>query len=77
MTSVWYKGGLRFECARCGSCCKSHGEYAFTYLSDEDVRAEEDPQFQGSEWLAIRPRLKSAPVVIPPGPFHADATGME
>ena len=47
------------------------------YLSDEDIRAEEDPQFQGSEWLAIRPRLKSAPVVIRPGPFHADATGVE
>ena len=47
------------------------------YLSDEDIRAEEDPQFQGSEWLAIKPRLKSAPVVIRPGPFHADAPDEE
>ena len=48
-----------------------------TYLSDEDVRADEDPQFQGSDWLAIKPRLKSAPTVIRPGPFHADAPGVE
>ncbi len=47
------------------------------YLSDEDIRAEEDPQFQGCDWLAIKPRLKSAPVVIRPGPFHADAPGVE
>ncbi len=43
------------------------------YLSDEDIRAEDDPEFQGSDWLAIKPRLKTAPVVIRPGPFHADA----
>jgi hypothetical protein len=47
------------------------------YLSDEDIRAEEDPQFQGMEWLAIKPRLKTAPVIIRPGPFSADATGVE
>jgi hypothetical protein len=47
------------------------------YLSDEDVRAEEDPQFQGCEWLAIKPRLKTAPVLIRPGPFSADAPGIE
>jgi hypothetical protein len=44
------------------------------YLSDEDIRAEDDPVFQGSDWLAIKPRLKTAPVVIRPGPFAADAT---
>ncbi|MEI6647649.1 MAG: LamG-like jellyroll fold domain-containing protein [bacterium] len=48
-----------------------------TYLSDEDVRAEEDPQFQGSDWLSIKPRLKTAPTVIRPGPFHANAPGIE
>ena len=47
------------------------------YLTDEDIRAEEDPQFQGSDWLAIKPRLKSAPVLIRPGPFHADAPEAE
>ena len=47
------------------------------YLSDEAVRADDDPQFQGSEWLAIKPRLKSAPTVIRPGPFHADGNGVE
>ncbi len=43
-----------------------------TYLSDEDIAAMEDPQFQGSDWLAIKPRLKSAPVLIRPGPFPAN-----
>ena len=42
-----------------------------TYLSDEDIHAMEDPCFQGCDWLAIKPRLKSAPVVIRPGPFTA------
>ena len=47
------------------------------YLTDEEIRAEDDPQFQGCDWLAIKPRLKTAPVVIRPGPFHADAPGIE
>jgi len=47
------------------------------YLSDEEIRAEDDPQFQGCEWLAIKPRLKTAPVVIRPGPFPADAVERE
>lgn len=47
------------------------------YLSDEDIRAEEDPQFQGCEWLSIRPRLKSAPVLIRPGPFSANVAEFE
>jgi hypothetical protein len=47
------------------------------YLSDEDIRAEDDPRFQGSEWLAVKPRLKTAPVVIRPGPFPADAYGID
>jgi len=47
------------------------------YLSDEDIRAEEDPQFQGCDWLSIRPRLKTAPILIRPGPFSADAPGIE
>lgn len=47
------------------------------YLSDEEIRAEDDPVFQGSEWLAIKPRLKTAPTVIRPGPFPADAEERE
>ena len=43
-----------------------------TYLSDEDIAAMPDPEFPGSDWLAIKPRLQSAPVVIRPGPFRAD-----
>ena len=33
----WYEGGLKFECVACGACCRTHGEYAFVYLSDADV----------------------------------------
>jgi hypothetical protein len=47
------------------------------FLTDDDIRAEEDPEFQGCDWLAIRPRLKTAPILIRPGPFSADAPGIE
>jgi hypothetical protein len=39
------------------------------YLGDEEVRREPDPQFQGVEWLAIRPRVATAPVIPRPGPL--------
>jgi hypothetical protein len=38
------------------------------YLGDEEVRAIPDPEFQGVDWLAIRPRIKTAPVITRPGP---------
>ncbi len=41
------------------------------YMGSDDIRAEEDPVFQGSDWLAIKPRLKTAPVVRRPGPLDA------
>ena len=41
------------------------------YLGSEEIRAEEDPHFQGSDWLAVPPRMKTAPVVHRPGPFDA------
>lgn len=41
----WYKKGLRFECTQCGACCKNHGEYAFVYLTEHDLRAI--PKFLG------------------------------
>jgi hypothetical protein len=38
MTSKpWYGNGLRFECTRCGNCCRNHGEYAFVYLTPVEV----------------------------------------
>lgn len=33
----WYHEGLRFECTRCGRCCTGRGEYAYVYLTREDL----------------------------------------
>ena len=41
----WYDKGLRFECTKCGACCKNHGDYAFVYLTEHDLR--EIPRFLG------------------------------
>jgi hypothetical protein len=38
------------------------------YQGDEEVRQIADPVFQGVDWLAIRPRIKTAPTIIRPGP---------
>ena len=38
------------------------------YRGDEEVRAIDDPAFQGIDWLAIRPRIRTAPRIIRPGP---------
>jgi uncharacterized protein len=35
----WYAKGLRFECTQCGNCCRSHGAYAYVYLSEADIQA--------------------------------------
>ena len=35
----WYHKGLRFECTQCGNCCRNHGEYAFVYLTEADLKA--------------------------------------
>lgn len=35
----WYNKGLRFDCTRCGNCCKTHGEYAYVYLAERDLSA--------------------------------------
>jgi Fe-S-cluster containining protein len=46
MTSKrWYDKGLRFECTRCGNCCRNHGEYA--YVSLTEVELGEIPAFLG------------------------------
>jgi hypothetical protein len=39
------------------------------YLGDEEVRQIDDPVFPGIDWLAIRPRIKTAPRIIRPGPL--------
>ena len=38
------------------------------YRGDEEVRQIPDPEFQGVDWLAIRPRIATAPRIIRPGP---------
>jgi len=39
------------------------------YRGDEEVRAIDDPDFQGIDWLPVRPRIKTAPRVSRPGPL--------
>ena len=38
------------------------------YRGEEEVREIPDPEFQGVDWLSIRPRIKTAPVIVRPGP---------
>jgi hypothetical protein len=38
------------------------------YRGSEEVREIDDPEFQGVDWLSIRPRIKTAPRIIRPGP---------
>jgi hypothetical protein len=38
------------------------------YMGDEEIRQIPDPVFQGVDWLAVRPRIASAPKVARPGP---------
>ncbi|MCH5374684.1 MAG: hypothetical protein JJ992_11970, partial [Planctomycetes bacterium] len=38
------------------------------YRGAEEVREIPDPEFQGVDWLAIRPRIQTAPRIIRPGP---------
>ncbi|MBN2527392.1 MAG: YkgJ family cysteine cluster protein [Deltaproteobacteria bacterium] len=33
----FYKDGLRFECTGCGNCCTTHGDYAYVYLTHDNV----------------------------------------
>jgi hypothetical protein len=39
------------------------------YRGSEEVRAIDDPEFQGIDWLSIRPRIKTAPHIVRPGPL--------
>ncbi|MDZ7619599.1 MAG: LamG-like jellyroll fold domain-containing protein [Patescibacteria group bacterium] len=38
------------------------------YRGSEEVRELDDPEFQGIDWLSIRPRVKTAPIIVRPGP---------
>ncbi len=38
------------------------------YCGEDEVRAIADPVFQGVDWLAVRPKIKTAPRIIRPGP---------
>jgi hypothetical protein len=38
------------------------------YRGDEEVRAIPDPEFQGVDWLSVRPRIETAPRIVRPGP---------
>ena len=40
------------------------------YRGDEEVRAIEDPDFQGIDWISVRPRIKTAPRISRPGPVN-------
>ena len=44
------------------------------YRGESEVREIADPEFQGIDWLAIRPRIQSAPRVIRPGPVDGAAS---
>jgi len=34
----WYDEGLRFSCLKCGNCCRANGDYAFVYVTTEEVK---------------------------------------
>jgi hypothetical protein len=38
------------------------------YRGDQEVRSIDDPVFQGIDWLAIPPRIRTAPRIVRPGP---------
>jgi len=39
------------------------------YRGAEEVRAIPNPEFQGIDWLAIRPKIQTAPTIVRPGPL--------
>ena len=38
------------------------------YRGDEEVRRIDDPVFPGVDWLSVRPKIKTAPRIVRPGP---------
>lgn len=41
------------------------------YYGSEELRNMPDPEFPGADWLPVRPRIQTAPVIPRPGPFDA------
>ena len=35
--NTWYEKGLKFSCIKCGNCCRANGDYAYVYVSQEEV----------------------------------------
>lgn len=33
----WYGDGLKFTCTQCGDCCRTHGDYRWVFLENEDI----------------------------------------
>jgi hypothetical protein len=40
----------------------------FIGLATGSIRQMDDPEFQGVDWLSVRPRIKTAPRILRPGP---------
>ncbi len=40
------------------------------YRGADEVRAIDDPEFQGVDWISVRPKIKTAPVIARPGPIE-------
>jgi hypothetical protein len=40
------------------------------YRGEEEIREIPDPDFQGVNWLAVRPRIRTAVQVNRPGPLN-------
>jgi hypothetical protein len=40
------------------------------YFGEDEIRKIPDPEFQGVDWLAVRPRIANAPVIARPGPLE-------
>jgi hypothetical protein len=38
------------------------------YMGEEEIRAIPDPEFQGVDWISVRPRIRTAPNIVRPGP---------
>ncbi len=38
------------------------------YRGREEIREIDDPVFPGVDWLSVRPRIKTAPTIVRPGP---------
>jgi hypothetical protein len=40
------------------------------YMGDDEIREIPDPVFQGVDWLAVRPKITTAPRITRPGPVN-------